>query len=694
MLTFAIAIFISSFLLFQIQPLIGKYILPWFGGTTSVWSASLLFFQILLTGGYAYSSWLTGRLPFRRQRNVHLSVLGLSLALLIGNLIYWDSPILPGQALRPQEDYQPLFTVLKVLFVAVGVPYFLLATNSTLMQAWFARKHPERSPYQLYALSNAASLIGLITYPFLVEPLFSLRTQSIIWSGFYLLFAVITGFQAWRVPHSKGINLEPNQETRPVEGEKLAAGQYRSWIGLAALGSIMLLSTTSRITQEVAAIPFLWVLPLSIYIFTFVVAFSGSQWYKRPIYLLVLFISTIAYLWFVVGSTTGYVVQLVIYGGLLFSSTMICHGELYHQRPRSDHLTIFYLMVSVGGAVGGIIVNLIVPHIFRGFWEFQVGLSVIWVLMLVWVLRSPIRINYYVYRLVIVFVAATTCIVIGSFYIQTDTYNQNTIISRRNFYGILNVKEKSSEDPDQHRYVLTHGITTHGFQFSSPEKRYLPTGYYVEDSGVGIGFKYHPARPGPLRVGMIGLGVGVLAAYGEVGDEFRFYEINPAVLDIAMSEYFSYLKDTKANVEIVLGDGRMLLERERTLNGSNNYDYLIVDAFNSDSIPTHLLTKEAFELYLHHLNPEGILALHISNRFLNLRPVVWGLADTFDMESLTFYHTSDDTRSSTSSWILLTNNQAFLANHNVLKLSVPRVYDIDEIRPWTDDYSNLFQILK
>ncbi len=694
MLLYAVSIFVSSFLLFQIQPLIGKYILPWFGGTSSVWSASLLFFQSLLTGGYAYSYWLTGKVSYFRQRWVHISFLFLSLVLIITNLFFWDSPILPVNTWQPRSGYSPLFAVFQVLFVAVGFPYFLLATNSTLMQVWFTYQHPSRSPYQLYAISNAASMIGLIAYPTLVEPYLSLKKQSILWAFIYLIFVLITGFQAWR--STRG-NLRKNmliQEVNSVENEKPEASQYVLWIGLATLGSIILLSTTSKITQEVAAIPLLWILPLAIYLFSFVLTFSGSRVYNRSIFFLLLLISTVAYLWLIVASSTKYLVQIAIYIVLLFSITMTCHGELYCQRPKKENLTTFYLMVSIGGAVGGIFINFVVPFIFKGFWEFQVGLGVIWILIFGWLMRGHGHSDNIVHYLLMVITAITMTIVIAAVYKQSRDFSKENVASQRNFYGVLSVKERSHENPDEHRYVLTHGITTHGYQFLSSENRYLPTAYYVEDSGVGIGFTYHPARPGTLRVGVIGLGVGVLAAYGEAEDEFIFYEIDPAVLEVAKGEYFSYLDDTEADVEVVLGDGRISLEREMKLNGPNTFDYIIVDAFNSDAIPTHLLTKEAFELYLKHLKPDGILAIHISNRYLNLRPVVYGLADTLGIEAMEFYHTSSDIRSSTSAWILLTNNRDFLANPQVIIRSEPRDFQMGKIRPWTDDYSNLIKILK
>jgi len=711
MLYFALSILLSSFLLFQIQPLVSKYILPWFGGTTSVWSASLLFFQVLLTGGYAYSYLLIGRLSPRRQGPVHLTLLGVSLALLGLNLFAWASPILPGESWRNLNPDQPLGEVLKILFVAVGFPYFLLSTNSSLMPAWFFRDHPGRSPYWLYAISNIGSLIGLVTYPILFEPFLSLRNQSVVWTAGYGIFVVVVAYGSWRnrkqlqfvqienhqvTPDPKGLT----ESLGPKSGEDIVMEPRSTlktnlyWVGLAALASVMLLSTTSRITQEVAVIPFLWILPLTVYLVSFILTFSSKSFYNRWVFLTCLWVATVAYLWFVMASVISIVVQIGIYLFLLFAATMNCHGELYRLRPDASHLARFFLWVSAGGALGGIVVNLIVPLIFNGYWEFQIGLGAIWVLMLVYMLNLPYQLNFYLRRGLTAGAAIMTCLVLVSVYIQTNAYSQNSLATYRNFYGILNVKEKMPDDPENHHIVLTHGITNHGYQFTSPEKRHLPTAYYVEGSGVGTGFKNNPTRPAPLKVGIIGLGVGVLAVYGQEGDEFRFYEINPAVVEIAQSEYFSFLRDTEANVEIVLGDGRISLEKELTENGPHHFDMLVLDAFNSDSIPTHLLTLEAFELYLHHLKPDGILALHISNQHLNLRPVVWQLAEALGLDGLAFYNTSEDLRVKPSLWILLTNNQEFLSNPEVIALSLERENDLPNFRLWTDDYSDLFQILK
>ncbi len=690
MLSYALTVLLASFLLFQVQPLISKYILPWFGGTTSVWSASLLFFQVLLTGGYAYAYWLNHHRQ-RRQSQIHLGILGGSL-LFVGIAAFsWGIPILPAKSWQSVDIHSPLWAVLKILFIAVGVPFFVLTTNSTLMQSWFYRRYPGRDPYWLYALSNVGSFVGLLTYPLLVEPFSTLRTQAIWWTSGYVLFVILVGTQALK-NLTAGANWSKTE--RSVRPPRVSRFRFGAWLGWAALGSGMLLATTSRITQDVAVIPFLWVLPLTIYLFSFILVFSGKRFYNRWVFLVLLLIMTVIYLWFVLASVIPMGSQIGIFLTLFFAIAMICHGELYRLRPEPGELPRFYLWVSAGGALGGILINFVIPLIFNGFWEFQLGLGIVWALMLVFVLRMPYKVNFYLQRGATIVTGTMTLLVLVSLYIQTNTYQQNSVVAYRNFYGIQNVKAKFEADPENHHLVLTHGITTHGYQFQSPEKRQLPTAYYVEDSGVGIAFAYHPARPSALKVGMIGLGVGVQATYGQQGDEFRFYEINPQVVEIAQSEHFSFLRDSVADIEVVIGDGRRLLEQEYATSGSQQFDLLVLDAFNSDSIPTHLLTLEAFDLYRKHLKPEGILALHISNQHLNLRPVVWQVADALDLDGLAFYNTSEDIRVKPSLWIVLTNNQEFLSNPEVLDQSLAREPLPAHLRLWTDDYSNLFQILK
>lgn len=695
MLFFVISILLSSFLLFQVQPLIGKALLPWFGGGTGVWSASLVFFHILLTGGYAYAHWLAKQGGPRRQGRFHLGILIASLLVIGWHTMRCGSPLLPGDSCQPGSMSYPFLGVLLLLFVSVGVPFFLLSTNSTLLQTWFKSTHPGRNPYWLYALSNLGSLIGLLAYPVLVEPNLSLARQSVAWLAGYGIFVGITLIymvrmirKAQRVGTSAVHQAEEGLEGRP------RGRDFGAWVGLSALASIMLLATTSRITQEVAAIPFLWILPLSVYLLSFILAFSGERWYPRWLFFGLFVLASAAYLWYIVASSIGYLPQLVIYLVLLFACTMLCLGELYRRRPDSRYLTGFYLWVSIGGAVGGLVVNLLVPLVFKNFWEFQVSLGMVWVLVLVYLMKNRLPVNYILYRGLTAIAAIGVCLIFSSLYLQSNTFNEDAIRNVRNFYGALSIKEKDSDDVENHRYTLTHGVTIHGYQFTQPEKRQLPTAYYVENSGVGVAFRFHPKRPGPLRVGMIGLGVGVLAAYGQQGDAFVFYEINPAVIEIADNPPFSYLADSQASIEIVQGDGRISLESEYQQRGSNHYDLMVVDAFNSDSIPTHLLTLEAVQLYQKHLAEDGILAIHVSNQYVDLRPVVWGLAEASGMDAMEILYRSDDVRTKASRWILLTNNKEFQSNPQVIKRRISETRDWEPVALWTDDYSNVFQTLR
>jgi hypothetical protein len=678
MIAYILSILLSSFLLFQIQPLIGKYILPWFGGTANVWSASLLFFQVMLTGGYAYAVWLSEKLPRRYRRWVHLLLLGISALVLGKNFIGWGAPILPPKTWLGGGS--PLLDILKILFISVGVPYFLLSTNSTLIQVWFNQDFPKRNPYWLYALSNAGSLLGLLTYPILIEPRFPLARQAGIWTVSYLLFAVLTGLLLLRL---KNLSTEKTAEAKPA-GAAPKRNDHLRWIGFPALASLMLLATTARITQEIAPIPFLWIIPLVIYLLSFILSFSSEGWYQRRPYSLLLGVLSVAYFIVLTNRDLHYVLQISVYAALLFVIAMIAHGELYRTRPHPAYLTSFYLMNSIGGAVGGLAVNLVAPLIFKGYWEFELGLGITWGILLTFLLgtapQQKTAKNRRSVRGVLI-----ALILAGGVYIATSQENRTILASDRNFYGVTQVTAQGSGA--DYRTELVHGSTIHGVQYQADGKKHMPTTYYVEDSGVGIALLNHPARPSPLNIGAIGLGIGTIATYGQAGDEIIFYEINPMVVEIAEGEHFSFMADSAAEIETVLGDARISLENELAENGSHQFDLLVVDAFNSDSIPTHLLTQEAFQLYLAHLKPDGIIAIHISNNHINLRPVVW-------MQAAQIGWTGYEIANDTSEWIVLTQNDSFLQNPEVLDAGIPQPTSLPDLRLWTDDYSNIFQLLR
>jgi hypothetical protein len=693
---FATCIFVSAFLIFQVQPIIARYILPWFGGTPAVWSTVMLFFQVLLTGGYAYANWLIGRT--RRRELVHLILLGASILLLLGLGLVWKSPITPDAGWKPQASDSPLWAIFRLLFISVGLPYFLLSTNSPLMQAWYSRLFPEKTAYRLYALSNVGSLLGLVTYPILVEPYLTLAWQGRVWSLLYLCYAALAAYGAvksWRSARQPAA--APGPEARPLE-QRPAARRYLLWIGLAATASILLLATTSQLTQEVAVIPFLWVLPLTIYLLSFVLAFSGERWYSRPLYLVLFFAATLLAAWALGRSdAVGIWIQIGIYSLALFAACMVCHGELYRLRPHPSYLTLFYLMVSIGGALGGLIINFVAPYAFHGYWELPLGMALCWLLFLAVVLgfRAPLgRRAWLVVSRVLLFSGLAISGVRAYQQIRADL--SGDIFVQRNFYGVVRVLPMETGSGAPSGYMLIHGITIHGVQLLGDGQRDLPTIHFGPTSGGGLALLNHPAAGHGMRVGIVGLGIGTLAAYGQPGDLYRFYEINPVMIHLAEGQggYFSFLADSRAEIEIVPGDARLSLESELESGQLQDYDILVLDAFSSDSIPVHLLDAESLEVYLQQLRPDGLLAVHISNRHVDLVPVLWTLADHFGLARAVIDDAGDGVVTNRSRWFLMARDPALLEVPAIASRASPMDGYTSRARLWTDDYSNLFQILR
>jgi hypothetical protein len=687
---FAISIFLSAFLLFQIQPMIGKFILPWFGGTPAVWSTLMLFFEILLTGGYAYAYWLIERVKARWQPIVHIALIAFALLLLLFFSFLWKSPITPDSSWKPHGVNSPILDIFKLLLVSVGLPYFILATNGPLMQAWFSRLFPHGSYTRLYALSNAGSLLGLLAYPLVIEPTLSLRLQGWTWSLGFAVFGLLAGWIGLRSGHAT----TPSQ---PKVDPALSAGLpsfalISLWVILSATASLFLLSVTNQITQEVAVIPFLWVLPLALYLLSFILTFSGERGYNRKFYAFLFILSATLTLFVMLNATRLHVYwQILAYCLLLFAACMLCHGELYLLRPSAGHLTTFYLMVSIGGALGGVFVSLIAPLIFNGYWEFFVGLAMTIAVFLT-VLRSnrdPSARARFVF---------TTFVLVTVMLAVLSTYFSGALYTRRNFYGVIRVRELVSQGSAERAYVMSHGITVHGIQFINPELRGVPTTYYVQGSGAGLAILNHPKYKNnePMHVGLLGLGIGTLVGYGRSGDDYRLYEINPVVVDLAQGHgnYFSFLKDSRAKITMVLGDARISLERELAEGRLQNFDVLVLDTFSSDSIPVHLATKEAFALYLAHLAPDGIIAAHITNLHLDLQPVFWQLAQVYHLSIVRVNYPGDSQGGYASHWILLARDPALLETPAIQEHSVNLTGYSTYIKLWTDDYSNLFQILK
>ncbi|MFN8382282.1 MAG: fused MFS/spermidine synthase [Anaerolineales bacterium] len=676
MIPFAINVFLSAYLIFQIQPMISKFILPWFGGTPAVWSTAMLFFQALLTGGYAYAAWLVKQ---SRQRWIHFSLLIMSLALLAALGAVWRSPITPSADWRPTDVNSPVFHIFVILSVAVGLPYFVLASNGPLMQAWFSRLQPGFSYTRLYALSNFGSLLGLLAYPVLVEPSLTLQQQGWGWSLGFVLFAFVSISIVYRLKDGAVSMVEQ------IASERTPASMPTLWLILSGVASLFLIAVTNQISQEVAVIPFLWALPLAIYLLSFILAFSDSRWYERRLYALLFSLASLATLWvFLNTSDLNVIFQISIYCLLLFFSCMICHGELYRLRPPAERLTTYYLMVSLGGAAGGVFVNFVAPLIFNGYWEFYLGWLMVALILVVLLMPKWSGLYALQTRAMLVSFALSTTLI----WLALNS-GGNHLLAERNFYGVIRVK-----DLDGKANAMIHGVTIHGLQFHDDPQR--PSTYYVEDSGVGLLLLNHPMRGEGMRVGVLGLGAGVLAVYGEPGDQYRFYEINDIVIRLAEGDggYFTFLKDSRAAVTVIPGDARLSLENELNSGEAQNFDVLVLDTFSSDSIPVHLVTREAFQLYLQHLSPDGVIAAHISNRHLDLQPVLWKLAQEFGLSVIRIDKSPTASGEFPSIWMLLSRNPTIL--------EIPELKDHaqdlsgynTDLPLWTDDYSNLFQILK
>ncbi|HEX6136175.1 MAG TPA: fused MFS/spermidine synthase [Casimicrobiaceae bacterium] len=668
---FALTIFGSAFLLFLVQPIIAKQILPWFGGSAAVWTTCLVFFQAALLAGYAYADVIVRRLSLRRQALLHYALLAASLAAL---------PIVPAAFWKPAGGENPAPLILGLLAVTIGLPYFLLSTTSPLLQAWFARRHPGRNPYRLFALSNLASLLGLVAYPFAIEPWIATRTQALAWSLSYALFVVLCIAAAWRnlrigeTPASAQGAGDPTPEPAPPLARHLL------WCGLAATGSLLLLSVTNHITQNIAAVPLLWIAPLSLYLLTFILCFEGSRWYPRELLLPMVAAALGVMAWCLADSrlTHELELQIAVFCIGLFLVCMFCHGELARLKPAARHLTRFYLMVSLGGAIGAAAVGIVAPLVLPAHFELALGLIAA-ACLLTWRVRR----DALVFALLAIVAGVTT---IGCSIWAIVEFYDTTIVTARNFYGVLRVQETGTE-VTRHRSLI-HGTIMHGLQYEEPNFRDLPTSYYTTSSGIGRLLETLHPRKDPLRVGVIGLGTGTLAAYGTPGDLYRFYDINPAVVTIAKRD-FTYLADSEARIETPLGDARLTLAREPNAD----LDLLVIDAFSSDAIPVHLITSEALALYAKHIRPGGVIAFHVTNRFLDLVPVVGALAAAHGMQAVWIRDEGENALASRSDWVLVSSNRDLLAKPRIADAATP-IKPHPDWRLWTDDFNNLFQVLK
>lgn len=671
---FAITIFLSAFLLFQVQPIVAKMILPWFGGSSSVWSTCMVFFQVELLLGYAYVHWLHIKLSAKAQSLLHGSLLLASLLTL---------PVIANPAWRDAAQADPGLTILLVLLATVGAPYLLLSTTGPLMQGWYARSFAAASTtaraYRLYALSNLASMLALLSYPVLVEPFLAVGAQAQLWSTGYAVFVascLATTIYAWR-------RIEPASTQTAVP---LAAAPHPGWrecllwVGLAAAPSILLLAITRHMTQDVAPVPFLWVLPLSIYLLSFILCFDAPRYYLRRGFLAALPLAFVA-VDVVLNGGIGVELMIVMLSVALFVFCMVCHGELVRRKPKVKHLTLFYLMLSIGGALGGMLVGLVAPALFTGYFELPIGLFLCagLTLLVLWRELRPL------WRVLLLLALLGYGWRLADISLDTVQGYRRVV---RNFYSQLRIEDSADDKLGPMRSMI-HGRIKHGEQFLAAPYRKTPTAYYCEKSGIGLALR-SLQQAQALKIGVVGLGAGTMAAYGRAGDEMRFYEINDQVLDLARSE-FSFLSDSPASITHVLGDGRLMLEREP----SQQFDLLALDAFSGDSIPTHLLTLEAIKSYLGHLKPDGMLAVHITNRYLDLSPVMAAAAQAFGKTALRYELDPDDKDDYCrhSIWVLLMSPERAAALPPALREG-SKLLPRPGFTPWTDSFSNLLSILK
>jgi hypothetical protein len=791
----ALTIFVSAFLLFQVQPVISKTILPWFGGSPAVWTTCVLFFQLMLLAGYAYADWLIQRVPANRQGLIHLAIVVAAVLTL---------PINPSDYWKPLDGSWPALRILVLLAAKVGAPFFLASTTGPLVQAWFSQLYPGSSPYRLYALSNVGSLAALLSYPILFEQFLDVRTQGILWSLGFVVFAALIGYMAitmWKSALAANSQMaksaqpiEPAEvgglpvprpaESKPAADAPPASWQRLGWLALAALGTTALLSVTNHLSQDIAVVPFMWVIPLSLYLLSFIICFDRELWYQRKVWgpLTILMIAWItatqnyesiddfarfvqkpltpaagdgqaassifpitlssannATVFRVVGwlgdgsnwvlnkmfswtglaetgwkanwnlhtTTSDFADHVVVISAawmlLLFLICMVCHGELVKSKPQPRYLTNFYLCISAGGAVGGLFVALACPLIFK--LHFELALAVICGFVVGWIaLANDGRESWLKGREILQWSAAF--FIVGGVLLvakgNVEGVEKDVREIKRNFYGTIMVKELiDEEDPSGSGLALYNGRIWHGFQFSDPARAMEPSTYYINSTGVAIAVHRHPRHSEPMRVAVIGLGTGTMAVHGKPGDDFRFYDIDPKVVDVA-KKWFTYLRDSDAHTDVVLGDARISLERELQTSGPGNFDLIVLDAFSGDAIPAHLLTDEAFAIYDQHLRrdkidgrevPRGIVAVHISNRYLDLEPVVAAIARKHGYKTL-LVHTEEGLAISDtgSDWVLVTQSEEFLSDSVVASLGKPVKPKFELL--WTDQRTSLMPILQ
>ena len=664
---YAVTIFLSAFLLFVVEPMAAKQLLPTLGGSSAVWTTCLVFFSVVLLLGYLYAHWISVSFTPARQAVIH--ILLLTVALLVLGIHTSPSPA--------AVTYHPALTVFRVLATVIGLPYLALSATTPLLTGWYAASFEGRSPYRLFALSNLASLLALCSYPLLIEPGLTMNRQTAWWSGGFLVFSVICGAIAWQ-----GRRRMPVAKQSEVAGKEAAGPAMVPWFSLALGGGMMLTAVTNHMSANIAAIPLLWLPPLALYLLSFILAFQGAwqpirQWMLR---LVLIAVASMAYVMQDIRTQLPIGVSVPLFLMGLFIICLFLHGELYARRPGTDGLTRFYLVAAAGSAAGTLLVGVLAPLVLRANYDLACTLVVValialaatwqdgWGLRMVWI------------------AGVTAAIVVVSN--QVRQYDDDAVALMRNFYGTLRVRESHLPPQSDTDRQLLNGTIEHGAEWFAPQFRGLPLTYYAENSGLGLAMRLC-CGSGHKRVGVIGLGTGTVAAYGNAGDTIRFYEINPPVERLAR-HWFTFLHDSPAQIDVVLGDARLSLAAETP----QHFNVIVIDAFSGDAIPVHLLTREALALYRRHLQPDGIVAFHVSNQYIDLEPVIAGIARDAGLSAVSVHSHGDDQNGLYyADWILVTSNQSFLAQPEIVNSAFPAHLRAD-VRVWTDNYSSVFPLLK
>jgi hypothetical protein len=727
---FGVTIFVSSALLFSIQPMIAKMLLPLLGGTPAVWNTCMLFFQAVLLCGYAYAL-LVSRWPVKWQLIAQLSLLCLAfVSLPIGLASSWANSVPPND--------NPSLWLLMCLAASVGLPFFIVSSNSPLLQKWFSQTASEsaRDPYFLYSASNVGSLLALLAYPALLEPFFTLRAQGRLWTIVYALLVLLIGAHTLMLWRSRAAEPAPVADEATLE--KLTASRRLRWLLLAFAPSSLMLGVTNYITTDIASVPLLWIIPLALYLLTMVFAFARKPWFSPRLADLVVPGATVVLLMLYLADSSGRGSRMLIVLHLVyfFFAALMCHGQLAADRPGPRHLAQFYVWLSLGGVLGGVFNALLALMLFRSVVEYPLAILLACLLLpssevgatgghggpplqkrrldfalpalifaftiglglvadrfairmsgSLFIVAVPLFVSYPLRKRPVRFALSLGAVILAAGIMSGA--GSSTLHAERNFFGVLRVMN----NPNLKLHSFLHGSTVHGRQSTTLDRQCEPLSYYHREGPLGRIFAQFQASHAAANVGIIGLGTGATASYSQPDQRWTFYEINPAVVSIARSaEYFSYLSDcAKAPVQVVLGDARLKLHDA----ADRSYDLLVLDAFSSDAIPVHLMTQQALDLYLSKLAPHGLIVFHISNRNLELSDVVAELAKSRNLSCLSLLDMTEQQPNGKdpSHWVVLARD---VTDYGELR-SAPNARPLtgkDAGKVWTDDFSNILSVLK